>query len=66
MKHISESLALIINLSNASKFHKEHCMIEDCGVSLLQLRKAARLIANSVPIEEYSEAVSIVGEMSIT
>lgn len=44
MENISEAYALILNLRNAADFHKRHCDEPACGVSLMQLKNAARVI----------------------
>jgi len=63
--HISEELALIINLRNAAVDHKEHCE-RNCNVSLGQLKQAAINIARWVRSWEIKEAMKYIEEMPIS
>jgi len=71
MVNISSELAMIINLANASKHHKQYCQDADCNVSLYQLRQAAEFIARYIELTrtispEVYEAKKIVEGMDIT
>jgi len=63
--HVSEELALIINLRNTALDHKKHCDM-NCNVSLILLRLAAINIARWVKTYELVEANQLINEMPIS
>lgn len=52
---IPRELALIINLRNATIYHKRYCKT-NCNVSLSMLRDAARYIRNCMVLNQALEA----------
>lgn len=59
---ISQALAEIINLRNASDCHKKDCQNQDCSVSLYLLRRTAQNLLSILNIEELPEATKLIEE----
>lgn len=64
LRRTSETMKLIVNLSNASKYHKEHCS-DSCIVSLMDMKQAARFLYLHSPIKEseIDELLTIINDM---
>lgn len=70
MERISDSLAEIMNLCNAAKWHREHCREcpnkTDCNVSLWQLGMTAKRLVKHCWLSELRRAERIIRETDWT